>query len=138
MSEFKRENRYLVIKWRDAVSALGTRELEALQGLADAVSEYRKEAGKPALECVVVESDWSIYDRVWQLVEDLAAPKPEQHLTIGIAPIGTLAPAIMGGHWYRTEHGWKWNGHDGDGGTFPCPGGDWDGNLIAPKPEGGA
>jgi hypothetical protein len=48
------------------------------------------------------------------------------------APIGTKAPAIMGGRWYRTEHGWKWNGPDGSGSTFPNPGGDWDGDLIYP------
>lgn len=49
------------------------------------------------------------------------------------APIGTKAPAIMGGHWYRTARGWKWNGPDGSGGTFPRPGGDWDGELIYPE-----
>lgn len=38
-------------------------------------------------------------------------------------PIGTKAPAIMGGYWYRTVLGWKWNGPDGSGGTFPTPGG---------------
>lgn len=73
MSEFKRENRYLVIKWRDAVSALGDRELEALQGLADAVSEHRKELEKPALECVVVESDWPIYEQAWALIKQMDA-----------------------------------------------------------------
>lgn len=59
-------------------------------------------------------------------------------LTVENAPVGTVAPAIMGGHWYRTEHGWKWNGPDGSGGTFPHPGGDWGGELIAPKVDGGA
>lgn len=58
--------------------------------------------------------------------------------TIDNAPVGTLAPAIGGGRWYRTEHGWKWNGPDGYGGIFPRPGGDWTGKLIPPNPEGGA
>lgn len=57
-------------------------------------------------------------------------------LTLKDAPVGTLAPAIMGGRWYKTERGWKWNGPDGGGGTFPRPGGDWDGRLILP--DGGA
>ncbi len=35
-------------------------------------------------------------------------------------PIGTKAYAIDGGHWTKTEHGWKWPG----GGTFPTPGAD--------------
>ena len=58
-------------------------------------------------------------------------------LTVENAPVGTLAPAIMGGRWYRTELGWKWNGPDGSGGTFPRPGGNWGGELIAPNVDGG-
>lgn len=54
-------------------------------------------------------------------------------ITLDNAPIGTKAPAIMGGHWCRMERGWKWGGPDGVGGTFPRPGGDWNGRLIAPS-----
>lgn len=47
------------------------------------------------------------------------------------APIGTFAPAIMGGAWVRTKYGWTWNGHrPNPGSTFLRPGGDWDGRLI--------
>lgn len=35
-------------------------------------------------------------------------------------PIGTKAFAVMGGHWIKTELGWKWCTGD----TFPTPGGD--------------
>lgn len=35
-------------------------------------------------------------------------------------PIGTKAWSLGGGHWLRTDRGWKW--HMGD--TFPTPGGD--------------
>jgi hypothetical protein len=56
----------------------------------------------------------------------------EVKLTTKNAPVGTRAPAIMGGAWCKTEHGWKWNGPDGTGGTFPSPGGDWDGRLMSP------
>lgn len=35
-------------------------------------------------------------------------------------PIGTKAHAFDGGHWTKTEWGWKW--HNGD--TFPAPGAD--------------
>jgi hypothetical protein len=48
-------------------------------------------------------------------------------------PLGTRAPAIMGGAWCRVERGWKWNGPDGNGGTFPRPGGDWNGRLLTPE-----
>ncbi len=39
-------------------------------------------------------------------------------------PIGSKAHAVGGGHWYRTESGWKWNGPEGCGSTFPTPGAD--------------
>lgn len=47
-------------------------------------------------------------------------------------PVGTLAKAIMGGHWYKTERGWKWNGPSGSGGVFPTPGGDASGMVSVP------
>lgn len=49
-------------------------------------------------------------------------------LTLDNAPIGTRAPAVMGGHWTKTARGWKWC----TGATFPSPGGDWNGKLILP------
>lgn len=52
--------------------------------------------------------------------------------SVETAPVGTRAPAFMGGHWYRTALGWKWNGPHGNGGTYPRPGGDWTGKLIYP------
>lgn len=48
-------------------------------------------------------------------------------------PIGTRAPSIMGGAWCRNERGWKWNGPTGNGGTYPRPGGNWDGRLLPPE-----
>lgn len=47
------------------------------------------------------------------------------------APIGTKAPAIGGGYWIKVKLGWKWT----NGATFPCPGGDWTGELIPPKSD---
>ena len=57
-----------------------------------------------------------------------SVPPEAPRLTIDNAPLGTKAPDIYGGHWVKTKHGWKW--HTGD--TFPRPGGDWTGELIAP------
>lgn len=53
-------------------------------------------------------------------------------LTLENAPIGTIAPAIYGGHWTRTERGWEWAA---SGSTFPRPGGDWTGALFAVPPD---
>jgi hypothetical protein len=55
-------------------------------------------------------------------------------LTLANAPIGTIAPSISGGHWTRVDRGWKWC----TGATFPRPGGDWNGELIAPQSTGQA
>jgi len=55
-------------------------------------------------------------------------------LTLANAPIGTQAPAINGGCWTKTDRGWQWGRN---GSTFPSVGGDWNGKLILPAPEGG-
>lgn len=55
---------------------------------------------------------------------------PANRLTVETAPIGTKAPACIGGYWIKTERGWKWC----TGSTFPRPGGDWTGELIPPQP----
>ena len=44
-------------------------------------------------------------------------------------PIGTKFKAIMGGHWIKTERGYKWC----TGATFPNVGGDWDGTVLLPN-----
>lgn len=62
-------------------------------------------------------------------------PVPLFRADLSTAAVGSKAPAIGGGHWYRAEYGWKWNGPDGCGSTFPRPGGDWDGRLIAPAED---
>lgn len=56
-----------------------------------------------------------------------------EKLTTRSAPVGTRAPAFGGGAWYKTAHGWKWNGPNGCGSTFPTPGGDWTGKLVVPS-----
>lgn len=55
-------------------------------------------------------------------------------MTLGEAPVGTLAPSIHGGAWCKTAYGWQWNGHrkTGKGSTFPRPGADWNGQLLTP------
>lgn len=45
-------------------------------------------------------------------------------------PLGTRARAFGGGAWFKTDRGWKWNGPDGVGGTFPTPGADAFGHCI--------
>ncbi len=70
---FHRECRYCVIKFSDANAALTEGEREQLAALMTKVEWYRIEHGKAPLECVVVESDWPIYDTTWAAVEHMAS-----------------------------------------------------------------
>lgn len=61
MSDFKREERYIVFKIKDLT-------LDQTCDLRD----YIAEQGIKAPECVVVESDWPNYEHVWQTIEQVA------------------------------------------------------------------
>ncbi len=64
MSKFKREERYIVLKRKHLEGMfVGVRGKIALWGLNYILKRL------PKGECVVVESDWSIYEKVWRLVE---------------------------------------------------------------------
>lgn len=66
---FKREDRYVVLKVKDIEKHLHPRELTALQTICSTIEKGRQQDGKRDLQCVVVESDWRIYDEVWDMVE---------------------------------------------------------------------
>ncbi|WP_442801385.1 hypothetical protein [Serratia rubidaea] len=65
----ERENRYLVIKFKDAIDALTVEQREALRDISLAVTSHRLNRGKPQLDAVVVESDWPEYEHVWNMIE---------------------------------------------------------------------
>ena len=67
--EFVREDRYIVFKLSDVVEHLTTAERLHLERLYEIQRVGRKEAGKSALECVVVESDWPEYEPTWRAIE---------------------------------------------------------------------
>lgn len=54
MKEFKREERYIVLKLKH----LTEEEIENLYSYNHA-----------AVECVVIESDWKCYEEAWKMVE---------------------------------------------------------------------
>ena len=70
MSAFIRENRYVVLKATD-LQAVGLTEVELdlLKAVCQKVDQYRRESGKPDMECVVVEKDWPEYEPTWQAIE---------------------------------------------------------------------
>ncbi|KKO60336.1 hypothetical protein LG59_2290 [Serratia ureilytica] len=65
----ERENRYLVIKYKDAIEALTVEQREALRSIAIAVTAHRLDNGRQPLEAVVIEADWPEYERVWEMIE---------------------------------------------------------------------
>jgi hypothetical protein len=69
MSEFKREERYVVFKVTDAIKYLNDSERETLDMIHARMSLGRAIAGKPELTVVVVESDWPEYEGVWKSIE---------------------------------------------------------------------
>lgn len=67
MAEFKREERYVVVKLKDI-------DDETQQELRDWLKSWQV----PTCECVVVESDWPIYEQTWDAVQRLAEGRPQR------------------------------------------------------------
>ncbi len=102
----------------------------AMSGMEyDLIEDATNKKLSPDAEWLRDEIIPAVREAIAELKKEAAEPEP---LTPDTAPVGTIAPAIMGGHWYKTERGWKWNGPEGSSGTFPRPGGDWSGKLIVP------
>ena len=64
-----REDRYFVIKRKDAVAALTTDEHILLSHLCGKINGYRLSIDKLPTECVVVEADWPEYEPTWRAIE---------------------------------------------------------------------
>lgn len=77
--EFKKENRYLVVKlsdvelWPGHMAASIRYQLEEAAGK---VAFQREKAGKPPLECLVIESDWPEYESTWEEIQRRMEDKP--------------------------------------------------------------
>ena len=76
MSEFKREDRYLVIKrsdidnfWRDDVR-------EQFMAALKRLNEHHVRT--PQREYVVIENDWPEYEPVWQMIERRVSGQPSE------------------------------------------------------------
>lgn len=67
---FKRQDRYFVIKHKDLDATLTEDEQHFLNTIALKIDRSRFARGKPALECVVIESTKPEYEQVWKLVEE--------------------------------------------------------------------
>jgi hypothetical protein len=70
MTDFKRENRYVVLKGKDILKYLTQEEKENLHHITYKIQKNREAAGKPLLVCVVVERDWPEYEQAWELIKN--------------------------------------------------------------------
>ncbi|MBL3528426.1 MAG: hypothetical protein JMN27_13380 [gamma proteobacterium endosymbiont of Lamellibrachia anaximandri] len=70
MPDFGRELRYMVIKLKDAETALTETELSILKTINQKIDYYRTKRGKEWLKCVVVEHDWPEYEPTWKAIEE--------------------------------------------------------------------
>ena len=69
---FEREQRYLVIKYKDAIASLTVAERFQLAELVGKVTKHRLDTDRGLLDCVVVEADWPIYENTWVAIEQMA------------------------------------------------------------------
>lgn len=60
MTEFSREERYIVLKLSDLT-----------EDEYSHIDEYIEKCMIERRECVVVESDWPIYEEVWNMIEKM-------------------------------------------------------------------
>jgi hypothetical protein len=68
-TQFKREERYYVLKISDMKKYLSAEKQESVIDTAGKLNAGRAVDGKPVLQAVVIESDWPEYERVWQMLE---------------------------------------------------------------------
>ncbi len=79
MADFKRDmHKYFVMKQSD-ICFENKYQRNEMQEIINQYEQYRAERGAGSLECVVVESDWGIYEQVWELVEKESTGKPTTH-----------------------------------------------------------
>lgn len=71
-TEFKREERYIVVKIKDIDNQ---RQLEKLR------YQIHQGCGVNTVECVVVESDWPEYETVWKMIQDRIEGRPNELAT---------------------------------------------------------
>ena len=95
-TELKREERYLVFKLSDVEEHFTPGEKQQLARLAEVQRVGRSEAGKPPLECVVVEADWPEYEPTWKAIEARVAGE-------------RLAPSMPSTDIYVSDTGHTWD-----------------------------
>jgi len=78
MTEFKRELRYIVMKWKDVDVYLSPEESETLLALSSKICKGRQTDGKIPFNAVVVEQDWPEFEPTWAAIEARMSGNPSQ------------------------------------------------------------
>jgi hypothetical protein len=69
VSEFKREQRYVVLKIKDLLAHVPPAMIEQVDVVGQMIAEGRARDGKPPFNAVVVEQDWPEFDLIWEIIE---------------------------------------------------------------------
>lgn len=75
MSEFVRENRFIVLKRTDVQKYLPLESRQILNEVCEEVAERRCADGKRPKNFVCIADDWPMYESVWKMVEEYATGK---------------------------------------------------------------
>lgn len=93
-TEFEREERYIVFKLSDVEEHFTPGEKQQLARLVEVQRAGREEAGKPPLDCVVVEWGWPEYEPTWRAIEARvtgAQPAP----SLPVEALGKMLADVM-------------------------------------------
>lgn len=67
--QFKREERYYVLKISDMKKYLSAEKQDAVRAVAEKLNAGRVVDGKTVFQAVVIEHDWPEYEPVWRMIE---------------------------------------------------------------------
>jgi hypothetical protein len=76
MVEFKREERYVVLKKSDFTGPEGQARLTDALAMAKGVTFARSIMGQPERKFLVIESDWPEFDPIWEEIQRRMEDKP--------------------------------------------------------------
>ena len=76
---FKREDRYLVLRWSDLHAVMTNSDRDALEDIIDNVEEYRIKKGKtPDPKFVCIKDTYPEYEYVWKCIEERVTKKEQE------------------------------------------------------------
>ena len=70
MSEFEREERYIVIKLKDVDNYLDDNYKDKLVAVCNEIADFRSLDNQEPLNCVVIEDDWPMYEDTWKAIQE--------------------------------------------------------------------